>query len=70
MPEVQRPLWTVDLVSKINALAEECQLDDESTDRFREFVVSVAKSNYVAGNSAGIYWARTGKVRANQLLSE
>ncbi len=61
MPEDKKPLWLTTLVSKVNAIAEEVGLDDRGLDRFREFIVSTAKAQYVAGNSAGIHWARTGK---------
>ena len=61
MSEEKKPLWLTTLTSKVNTLAEEFGLDDAGLERFRDFVVSVAKAQYVAGNSAGIHWARTGK---------
>lgn len=64
MPEEKKPLWLVQLISKVNALAEEVGLDDEGIFRFREFILSTAKAQYVAGNNAGIYWARHGKNKA------
>ncbi len=59
--EETRATWYVELVSAINSLAEELGVDDLGTRRMRDFVVSTAKSQYTAGNKAGIYWARTGK---------
>lgn len=64
MPEEKKHVWLVSLIAKINALAEEVGLEDEPLERFREFVLSTAKSQYVAGNNAGIYWARHGKNKA------
>ena len=64
MPEEKKPIWLVSLIAKINSLAEEVGLDDDGVSRFREFVVTTAKSQYVAGNNAGIYWARHGKNKA------
>lgn len=61
MTEDKRPKWYVDLTAAVHALAEEFGLDDLSTQRMRDFVVSTAKSQYMEGNRAGIYWARTGK---------
>lgn len=68
MPEIKKPFWIIDLVKKTNALAKDFQLDDLQTEIFRDFIVSQAKSNYVAGNNAGIYWARHGKSKAAELL--
>lgn len=64
MPEEKKPVWLVSLIAKINSLAEEVGLDDEGVSRFREFIVSTAKAQYVAGNNAGIYWAKYGKNKA------
>lgn len=61
MTEEKKPVWLVNLIAKINALAEKVGLDDDGVSEFRDFVVSTAKAQYVAGNSAGIHWARTGK---------
>ncbi len=61
MPEEKKQVWLANLIAKINALAEEVGLEDEPLSRFREFILSTAKSQYVAGNNAGIYWARHGK---------
>lgn len=59
--EEKKPKWYAELVNALNALAEELGLDDPGTQRMRDFVVSTAKSQYMAGNRAGIYWARNGK---------
>ena len=64
MSEEKKQLWHVALVAKINALAEEVGLDDDGVSRFRDFVMTIAKSQYVAGNNAGIYWAKYGKNKA------
>lgn len=57
----QKPKWYVEITRAINALGEELGLDDFGTQKMRDFVVSTAKSQYTAGNRAGIYWTRTGK---------
>lgn len=64
MPEEKKPIWLVNLIAKVNSMAEEVGLDDQGLDRFRDFIVTTAKSQYVAGNNAGIYWARHGKNKA------
>ncbi len=64
MPEEKKPIWLVNLIAKVNSMAEELGLDDQGLDRFRDFIVTTAKSQYVAGNNAGIYWARHGKNKA------
>ena len=61
MPEEKKPVWLVNLIAKINALAEEVGLEEDGISTFRDFIVSTAKAQYVAGNNAGIHWARTGK---------
>jgi len=61
MPEQKKPVWLVNLIAKINTLAEEVGLEEDGISAFREFIVSTAKAQYVAGNNAGIYWARHGK---------
>jgi hypothetical protein len=58
-----KPKWLVELTSSLNALSEEIGLDDSGASRMREFIVSIAKSQYMAGNRAGIYWAKNGKNR-------
>lgn len=59
--EDKKPKWYAELVNALNTLAEELGLDDLGAQRMRDFVVSTAKSQYMEGNRAGIYWARTGK---------
>lgn len=59
--EDKKPKWYAELTAALNNLAEELGLDDIGTQRMRDFVVSTAKSQYMEGNRAGIYWARTGK---------
>jgi hypothetical protein len=63
MPEQTRPLWLQRVISRANELSESFQLDDEQARTLREYVVWVARDNYIEGNSAGIHWARTGKNR-------
>ena len=50
--------WFMTLIGSIQALAEELGLDDVSSQKLREFVLNTAKSQFKAGNSSGIYWAR------------
>ncbi len=62
--EDKKPKWYAELLNALNALGEELGLDDLGTERMRDFVVSTAKSQYMAGNRAGIYWAKNGKNKA------
>ncbi|OGL94650.1 hypothetical protein A2348_03440 [Candidatus Uhrbacteria bacterium RIFOXYB12_FULL_58_10] len=62
--EETRQKWHVELIRSVNGLAEDVGLDDLGASRMREFVLSIAKSQYMAGNRAGIYWARNGKNKA------
>lgn len=59
--EDKKPKWYTELTTALNGLGEELGLDDIGTQRMRDFVVSTAKMQYMAGNRAGIYWARNGK---------
>lgn len=61
MTQDKQPKWYVDLVAGINAVSEELGLDDLGTERIRTFVLTTAKAQYLAGNRAGIYWAKNGK---------
>ena len=54
----------MELIRAINGFAEEIGLDESTSDRMRDFILSTAKSQYMAGNRAGIYWARNGKNKA------
>lgn len=60
MPELKKPRHLVELIARINALAETLELDDEDAERLRSFVTAESFAQYQAGNQAGIYWARHG----------
>jgi hypothetical protein len=60
----KKPKWHMELIRAINGFAEEIGLDESTSDRMRDFILSTAKSQYMAGNRAGIYWARNGKNKA------
>lgn len=49
--------WYDKLVANVNNFAEELGLDDFSTSKFRDFVVSIAKDQYRYGNKCGAAWA-------------
>lgn len=51
--------WHIELGTAINGLAEELGLDDQSTQRMRDFIFETAKEQYRTGNRCGIRWART-----------
>lgn len=63
MPEQIKPLWIQRITAGTRELAERMELSEYETALMRDYVLFVAKSNYVEGNSAGIHWARTEKNR-------
>jgi len=51
--------WMRDMVTKVQTLAEDLQLDDDHTvSRLRDFVLGIAKEQYMIGNRSGISWMR------------
>lgn len=61
--------WHAKLVAATNGLAEELGLDDMSTQKLREFILTQAKEEYMAGNRSGIRWARTNPPKTAQMAS-
>lgn len=51
--------WYTELVQAVNGLGEELGLDDQGTQRLRDFAFEKAKEQFKAGNRSGIRWART-----------
>jgi len=51
--------WYQELIAHLNDLATELGLNEDETERMRQYVLSIAKDQYMQGNRAGIYWART-----------
>lgn len=57
MPTQQTNNWFQKLSDNVLALAEEFGLSDTHTNRFKDFVVTLAKEQYKIGNKSGISWA-------------
>ena len=55
--------WYESLMSSHQALVRKHDLPQDIADEFLGFVIDVAKSQYRAGNSSGISWARKNPVR-------
>lgn len=49
--------WYQRLLDRINEKAEEFGLDDTQANVFRDFVTTLARDQYKAGNRSGIGWA-------------
>ena len=54
----KRAKWYVTLVESVNTMAEELGLSDHATAKLRDFVITKAKEQYMAGNRSGIRWMR------------
>jgi len=50
--------WFMALIGHAQAFAEKVGLDDDQTMALREIIVTIAKEQYMAGNRAGIAWAK------------
>jgi hypothetical protein len=57
MTKEQRKPWFEIITSKMNQLAEEFGLDPISSERLRETVMEIARTQYKSGNNSGISWA-------------
>lgn len=53
----QQNNWFKNLQDKINEFAGQFGLDDSQTNRFRDFVVGIARDQFKAGNKNGAGWA-------------
>jgi len=49
--------WYRSLLDKVTELAEQFGLDDPQTNRFRDFIVGIARDQFKAGNRSGAGWA-------------
>ena len=56
MSEAQTTKWYSNLLSQLNSIAEEFELDPIQSERFRSFTFEVAKDQFKAGNKSGIAW--------------
>lgn len=56
--ETAKATWFMNLIAAVQGMAEELGLDDLSSQRLREFVLTIAKDQFKAGNRSGISWAR------------
>lgn len=56
MSDTQTAKWYTNLLSQLNSIAEEFELDPIQAERFRSFTFEVARSQYKAGNKGGIAW--------------
>lgn len=53
----QQNNWFKKLQDKINEFAGQFGLDDSQTNRFRDFVMGIARDQFNAGNKNGVGWA-------------
>ena len=65
MTEQPKTKWYENLISSINNLAEEFGLDDPQAQRFRDFMIGIARDQYKSGNRSGIRWAHE-QIRTQQ----
>lgn len=56
MSETQTTTWYKKLLSQLNTLAEQFELDDLQMDQFKDFSMNLAKEQFRAGNKSGIAW--------------
>lgn len=57
MSEIQNKNWYKTLCDRALSLSEQLGLEDAQALFLRDFVVSVAKEQYMVGNKSGIAWA-------------
>ncbi|MEK7105563.1 MAG: hypothetical protein AAB865_02685 [Patescibacteria group bacterium] len=50
--------WYSKILSNITSMSDQLELESEQRETLREFVLSIAKDQYCAGNKAGIRWLR------------
>ena len=50
--------WYVDLMEKFKHLMETLGIPEEVASDVKEFLLTVARDQYMAGNRSGIAWAR------------
>ena len=66
MSEQNKNLWISKLANRAGELAEELELTEKQTEKLKDFVFSVAREQYRAGNSAGIRWGRMNPVQPKE----
>lgn len=49
--------WFKNLQDTINEFAGQFGLDDSQTNRFRDFILGIARDQFKAGNRSGAGWA-------------
>lgn len=49
--------WFKKLQDTINEFASQFGLDDSQTNRFRDFILGIARDQFKAGNRSGAGWA-------------
>ena len=57
MQNQQNNNWYRGLLDRVNEFAEQFGLDDSQSNRFRDFVVGIARDQFKAGNRSGAGWA-------------
>ncbi len=57
MNDAPKARWYKDLIQRANNFAEEIGLDDFTTNKFRDFLLDIAKEQYRRGNKSGAAWA-------------
>lgn len=50
--------WFVNLIARFQQLADRIDMPDEATAEIRQFMIEIAKEQYLAGNRSGIAWIR------------
>jgi len=53
----QQNNWYRSIIDKVNEFAESFGLNDLQTNRFRDFVMAIARDQFKAGNRSGAGWA-------------
>lgn len=58
--------WYSSLLGNITTMADQLELESEQRESLRDFIVDVAKTQYCAGNKAGIHWLRVQMSKGGQ----
>ncbi len=61
--------WYHSLITGLETIAEQLQIEGEERLALREFVMRIAKEQYAAGNKAGIKWLRIQMNKPQQAAS-
>ncbi|MBU1126440.1 MAG: hypothetical protein ABH826_04230 [Patescibacteria group bacterium] len=50
--------WYTELMHRFHKLMDHIGMPDEATEEIKEFMLSLAREQYMAGNRSGIAWMR------------